>query len=87
MKSRTTDAGNEKTRYRRCTREIQRSWNIAAFECRRSFVHKVRRDLEASDSNVESVAKRRKHKRRSDTVRTPQFVQQVQDIIDEDPSK
>ena len=28
-----------------------------------------------------------KHKPRSDTVRTPQFVQQVQDIIDEDLSK
>ena len=37
--------------------------------------------------NMESVVKRRKHKPRSDTVRTPQFVQQVQDIIDEDPSK
>ena len=41
--------------------------------------------LEAFDGNVESVAKRRKHKSRSDTARTPQFVQQVQDIIDEDP--
>ena len=38
-------------------------------------------------NNVESVAKRRKHKPPSDTVRTPLFVQQVQDIIDEDPSK
>ena len=36
---------------------------------------------------MESVAERRKHKPRSDTVRTPQFVHQVQDIIDQDPSK
>jgi len=52
----------------------------------RSFVHKVRRELEISDDNVESVAKRKKHKARSDTVRISQFVQQVQDI-DEDFSK
>ena len=32
-----------------------------------SFVHKVRRELEASDSNVGSVAKHRKHKSRSDS--------------------
>ena len=36
---------------------------------------------------MESVAKRRKHTPNSDTVRTPQFVQQVQNIIDEDLSK
>jgi len=53
----------------------------------RSFVHKVRQELEVSDDNVESVAKRKKHKARSDIVRTSQFVQQVQGIIDEDPSK
>ena len=52
----------------------------------RSFVHKVHRELEISDDNVESVVKRKKHKARSDTVRTSQFVQQVQDI-DEDFSK
>jgi len=52
-----------------------------------SFVHKVRQELEVSDDNVESVAKRKKHKARSDIVRTSQFVQQVQGIIDEDPSK
>ena len=44
--------------------------------------------LEASDGNVESFAKCRKHKPCSETVRIPQFVQQVQDIIDEEePSK
>ena len=63
-------------------REISEFLNVA-----RSFVHKIHRELEASNGNVESVVKRRKHKPRSDTVRTPQFVQQVQDIIDEDLSK
>ena len=42
--------------------EISQFFNVA-----RSFVHKVRRELEASDGNVESVAKHRKHKPRSDT--------------------
>ena len=62
--------------------EISQFLNVA-----QSFVQKVRRELEASDGNVESLAKRRKHKPRSDTVTTPQFAQQLQDIIDEDPSK
>lgn len=53
----------------------------------RSFVHKVRRELEAPDDDVENVAKRKKHERRSDSVRTPQFVQQVQVIIDGNLSK
>ena len=61
--------------------DISQFFNVAP-----SFFHKVRRELEASDGNVESVARRRKHKPRSDTVRTPQFVQQVQDIIGEDTS-
>ena len=49
--------------------EISQFFNVT-----RSFVHKVR-ELEASDGNVESVAMLRKHKPRSDPVRTPQFVQ------------
>ena len=53
----------------------------------RSFVHKVRRELEASDDNIESVTKRKKHKARSDRVRISHFLQQVQGIIDKDPSK
>ena len=66
-----------------CDLEISRFLNVT-----RSFAYKVRRSrVRVSDVNVESVAKRRKHKPRSDKVRTQQFVQQVQDIIDEDPSK
>ena len=44
--------------------EISQFFNVT-----RSFVHKVRRELEASDGNVGSVVKRRKHKPRSDSVR------------------
>jgi len=62
--------------------EISRFLKVA-----QSFVNKVRRELEASDGNMESVAKRKKHETRSDKVRTSRFVQKVQGIIDEDPSK
>ncbi|KAM0736931.1 hypothetical protein ACS0PU_000024 [Formica fusca] len=55
--------------------------------CARSFVHKVRRELEASDGDTQSVAKRKKHEERSDTIRTTQFIQQIQAIVDENPSK
>ena len=55
--------------------------------CARSFVHKVRRELEASAGDVETVAKRKRHEERSDTTRNTQFVQQVQEIVDENPSK
>ena len=37
----------------------------------RSYVHKVRRELEVSDGNLEIGANRRKPQPRSDTVRTP----------------
>ena len=50
-------------------------WKL--FNVSRLFFHKVSRELETSNGNGESVAKRRKQKPRSDTVRTPQFVQQV----------
>ena len=46
-----------------------------------SFVHKVCWELEASDGNMESVAKRTKHKPHSDIVRALKFVQQVQNIM------
>ena len=78
----------EKTHcYRRCARETAILKYRTLLNVARSFVHKVRRELEASDDNVESVAKRRKHKPRSDTVRTPQIMQEVQGIINEDSSK
>jgi len=41
----------------------------------------------ASAGDVETVAKRKRHEERSDTIRNTQFVQQVQEIVDESPSK
>jgi len=55
--------------------------------CARSFVHKVCRESEASAGDVETIAKRKRHEERSDTTRNTQFVQQVQEIVDESPSK
>lgn len=60
--------------------EIARFLKVA-----RSFVNKVRKELEASGGDVLSVAKRKKHSQRSDIIRTQQFVQQVQEIIDTNP--
>ena len=56
--------------------EISQFFNVA-----RSIVHKVCRELEASDGNEGSVTKHRKHKPRLDTLRAPQFVQHVKNII------
>ena len=61
---------------------------IASFlKVARSFVFKVRNEVEASDGDLSLVAKRKKHSKRSDIKRTEEFVQNVMDIIKEDPSK
>lgn len=57
------------------------------FKVARSFVFKVRNELKASGGDVSSVAKRKKHSKRSDIIRTAEFIQQVQDIILNSPSK
>ena len=62
--------------------EISNFLNVA-----RSFVYKVRMELEINDGNVSPVAKRKKHFQRSDAIRTPEFIQNVQKIIDEDPGR
>ena len=54
--------------------------------CARSFVHKVRSELETSNGDIESAAKRKKHEERSDIIKTPEFVKQAQNIIEKDPS-
>ena len=53
----------------------------------RSFVHKVRKELEASNGDFSSVSERKKHSRRSDAVRSSDFVEEIQNVIDADPSK
>ncbi|XP_014784953.1 tRNA (guanine-N(7)-)-methyltransferase isoform X1 [Octopus bimaculoides] len=62
--------------------EIANFLNVA-----RSFVHKVRTELEASGGNVSIVSKRKKHSKRSDAIRTPQFIQRVQHIVSDNPEK
>lgn len=53
----------------------------------RSFVFRIRKQLLVSGGNVSSAAKRKKYSPRSDIVRKVEFVQQVQGIINENPSK
>ena len=53
----------------------------------RSFVYKVRKELETEDGNVSPVSKRKKYFKRSDIIRTPEFIQQVQQAIDDNSIK
>ena len=53
----------------------------------RSFVYKVKRSLDESGGDVQSVAKRKKHSRRSDAIRDDDFIAKVQNIVGDDPSK
>ena len=53
----------------------------------RSFVFKVLKELKDKNGQISPVAKRKKHQQRSDSIRTPEFVQRVQNIIDESPQK
>jgi hypothetical protein len=62
--------------------EIARFLKVA-----RSIVNKMRVELEASKWNVSPVAKRKKHAGRLDRKRTPQFIQQVQNMIDDSPER
>ena len=62
--------------------EIARFLKVA-----RSFVYKVRKELEAQDGKVSPVAKRKKHSRCTGSIRTPKFIQQVQKDIDDNPRR
>ena len=53
----------------------------------RSFVYKVKRSLDESGGGVLSVAKRKKHSRRSDAIRDDEFIAKVKKISYNDPSK
>ena len=61
---------------------------IASFlNLARPFVFKVRHELQMSGGDISSVARRKKHSRRPDTIGTPDFIQQVREAVDEDPGK
>ncbi|XP_052823177.1 uncharacterized protein LOC128247605 [Octopus bimaculoides] len=47
----------------------------------RSFVYKVCMELETEDGNVSPVSKHKKHYKCSEIIRTPEFIQQVQQIM------
>lgn len=61
---------------------------IAAFlNVARSFVYKVRRELVDARGNVASTSQRKQHSRRSDSIRTSEFINAIQSAIDESPGK
>ena len=53
----------------------------------RNTVKTIRSELEESNNDYEKVVERKKGKRRSDSLRTPEFVEKLQKLITEDPSK
>lgn len=56
--------------------------HLVFLEVARSFVHKVPKELEASDRDGSPVAMHKKDSRHSESIRSPQFVQRVQIIMD-----
>ncbi|QQP49659.1 Uncharacterized protein FKW44_010409 [Caligus rogercresseyi] len=53
----------------------------------RNTVKTIRSELEESNNEYEKVVERMKGKRRSDSLRTPEFVEKLQKLVTEDPSK
>lgn len=51
------------------------------------FVWRVRKDLEDSGGDYEATASRAEHSRRSDALRIPEMVAQVEEIMTNDPGK
>lgn len=62
--------------------------DIAAFlNVARSFVFKVWKELDAARGDVATVSHRKRHCRRTDIIRTPEFINSVQAAINEEPGK
>ena len=66
----------------RTNKEISEFLNISI-----RMVQNVRKELEDSGFDYEATAERKSHDRRSDAVRTPEFVEEVQELINNDPGK
>ena len=60
---------------------------VAAAQCSLNTVKTVREELEECEGDVESVASRRPHKKRSDVSRSPEFVKELQKKVQKDPGK
>lgn len=52
-----------------------------------SFVYKIKSKVDNSEHPKDISTKRKKHDRRSDTIRTPEFIAKVQEMVDNDPSQ
>lgn len=51
----------------------------------RSFFHKVQLELEGCAGNISLVERRENHSHHPDTLTTPEFIRDVQSIVDENP--
>ena len=58
-----------------------------AAQCSVNTVKTVRRDMEGCNEDYESVASRKERYRRSDCIRTAEFIQELQEKVIQDPSK
>lgn len=47
----------------------------------------IRKELAIDDGNVSPVSNRKKHSKRADLIRTFEFIQQVEQVIDDNPRK
>ena len=52
-----------------------------------SFVYKIKGRVDDANDPGDISAKRKKYDRHSDSIRTPEFVARVQEMVDNDPSK
>lgn len=82
----STNVWDETTGHNCCdTHKAQRCWDCTFlsffFFFKSTVQHTVRQVLKASSGDVSPLAKRRNYSRRLDRTNTPQFIQEVQNII------
>src|SRR5215510_10665728 len=65
----------------------QTSAIMTAAECSLNTVTTIRSEMKSCNGDYEAVAARKQHSRRSDCSRTPEFIQQLQEKVLEDPGK
>ena len=58
---------------------------MAAAQCSLNTVKTIRHELKNSDGDYEAVAGRKQHSRRSDCIRTAEFLKNLQKKVLEDP--
>ena len=60
---------------------------IDFFNYNKDLVYRIKKQFEACDNPKTFTGKRKTHKRRSDAIRSPEFVTKVKQTIQDDPSK